>query len=107
MMGKMVNLECSVEKQSVKKIRIRIGIRRRGMNGGRGENRFIEIDISRNKNSVGFQIQDFVPFDTMRVTKENTFSSLRSKFISVVRKSRNKAQASKGSQMNIRRRLVE
>lgn len=77
------------------------------MNGGKGENKFIEIDISRNKNSVGFQIQDFVPFDTMRVTKENTFSSSRSKFISILRNSRNKAQASKGSQMSIRRRLVE
>jgi len=38
----------------VKKIKIIIGIRRRGMNGGKGENRFIEIDISKNKISVGF-----------------------------------------------------
>lgn len=60
-----------------------------------------EKNISGNKNSICFQLQNIITFYTRRVTKEETLLGPRSKLISVVGKCLNEAQTPKSSKMII------
>ena len=80
---------------------------RQRRNWSKRKDGLIENNISGNKNSICFQLQNFVTFDAKRVTKEDALLGSRSKLISIVRKCWNEAQTLKSSKIIIRWLFVE